>query len=255
MVSFWVFTSCSKGLFWCFEGTRNPRLWGTRFWLRSMLNTKAHTNDIHAYICPPVSLPMLALKTAVLLTLNSHLLEKTPHAQYHLWALIGQTSYKVSQIINIFLLKCMKVLTEVLSCAGNPWKAWVQTEGWPKSPELLKTKETQISKSVKVKVKCTLVQALRLCTGRTAHRVSRCIALPFLEGGEGSASRPGRSLPPEKTRFPLYRRLGGPQGRSGQARKILLPPGFDPRTVQPVARCYTDWATWPTRSVKADYTK
>ena len=29
-------------------------------------------------------------------------------------------------------------------------------------------------------------------------------------------SRPGRSLPPEKTRYPLYRRLGGPQGGSGQ---------------------------------------
>ena len=29
----------------------------------------------------------------------------------------------------------------------------------------------------KVKVKCTLVQALRLCTGRTAHRGSRGIAL------------------------------------------------------------------------------
>jgi hypothetical protein len=34
-------------------------------------------------------------------------------------------------------------------------------------------------KKVKVKVKCTLVQALRLCTGRTAHRGSRGIALLF----------------------------------------------------------------------------
>jgi len=40
-----------------------------------------------------------------------------------------------------------------------------------------------------------------------------------LEGGEGSASRPGRSLPLGKTRYPLYRRLGGPQGLSGQVRK------------------------------------
>jgi len=31
----------------------------------------------------------------------------------------------------------------------------------------------------KVKVKVTLVQALRLCTGRTAHRGSRGIALLF----------------------------------------------------------------------------
>jgi hypothetical protein len=41
-----------------------------------------------------------------------------------------------------------------------------------------------------------------------------------LESGEGSASRPGRTLPQGKTRYPLYRRLGGPQGRSGQVRKI-----------------------------------
>ena len=90
----------------------------------------------------------------------------------------------------------------------------------------------------KVKVKVTLVQVLRLCTGRTAHRGSRGIALPFRDHdtrrGEGSASRPGRFLPPGKTRYTLYRRLGGPQDRSGQVRKISPPPGFDPRTVQPV---------------------
>ena len=40
-----------------------------------------------------------------------------------------------------------------------------------------------------------------------------------LEGGEWSAARPGRTLPPEKTQYQLYRRLGGPQGRSGWAEK------------------------------------
>ena len=35
----------------------------------------------------------------------------------------------------------------------------------------------------KVKIKCTLVQALRLYTGRTAHRGSRGIALLFHEHG------------------------------------------------------------------------
>ena len=43
-------------------------------------------------------------------------------------------------------------------------------------------------------VKCTLVQALRLCTGCMAHRGSRGIALLFLDHGtrrgEGSASCP-----------------------------------------------------------------
>jgi len=44
-----------------------------------------------------------------------------------------------------------------------------------------------------------------------------------LEGGEGSAPRPGRTLPPGKIQYPLYRRLGGPQGRSGQVQKISPP--------------------------------
>ena len=108
---------------------------------------------------------------------------------------------------------------------------------------------------VKVKVKCALVQALRLCTGRTAHRGSKGIAVPFHDHdtrrGEGSASSPGRSLPPGKTRYPLYRRLSGPQGRSEQVRKISPPPGFDPRTVQPVASRYNQYATRPTCSYKA----
>jgi len=71
-----------------------------------------------------------------------------------------------------------------------------------------------IYNKLKVKAKCTLVQALRLCTDRTAHRGSRGIALLFLDHGtrrgEGSTSRPGRFLPPGKTRYPHYGRLVGP---------------------------------------------
>jgi len=48
------------------------------------------------------------------------------------------------------------------------------------------------------------------------------------------------ALPPRKTRYSLYRRLGGPQGRSGRVRKISPPPGFEPRTTQPVASRNTD---------------
>ena len=40
-------------------------------------------------------------------------------------------------------------------------------------------------------------------------------------------------LLPGKTRY-QYRRLRGPQGPSGRVRRISFPPGFDPRTVQPV---------------------
>jgi len=45
----------------------------------------------------------------------------------------------------------------------------------------------------------------------------------------------------ERVRYPLYRRLRGSQRQSGRVRKIPLPPVFDPRTVQPVARRYTDY--------------
>ena len=49
-------------------------------------------------------------------------------------------------------------------------------------------------------------------------------------------------LIPGKTRYPLYRRLGGRQDRSGRVRKTSLPPGFNTRTSQAVASRYTDWS-------------
>ena len=51
-----------------------------------------------------------------------------------------------------------------------------------------------------------------------------------IEGGERSLAHPGHTLSPGKTRYPLYRGLGRPRGRSGRAEN-LAPPGFDPRTV------------------------
>jgi hypothetical protein len=45
------------------------------------------------------------------------------------------------------------------------------------------------------------------------------------EGGEWSVSRTGRTLPPGKTRYPLYKKLSGPQGRSGRAEN-LAPTGI-----------------------------
>jgi len=53
-----------------------------------------------------------------------------------------------------------------------------------------------------------------------------------LEGGEWSAARFVRTLPPWKTRYPLHRRLDGPQGRSGRAENL----GIRSRTIQPVAQ-------------------
>ena len=187
-----------------------------------------------------------------------------------------------------------------------------------------------------VKVKVTPVQALRLCTGRTACRGCRGVALPFLDstrkgwvvsvmprplftprkylvehvwnvmahaqkpdlvfqrngqvhlnwrgsvhstaGSRGvriseqtmdgpcseaqckssgyplqSAISPSLPLPHitmcnhvSNGLYWLYRRLCGPQGWSGQVRKISPPPGLDPRTVQPIASHYSDYATWRT---------
>jgi hypothetical protein len=37
-----------------------------------------------------------------------------------------------------------------------------------------------------------------------------------------------------KRRYPFYRRLGGPQGRSGWVQKISPPTGFSPQTVQSI---------------------
>ena len=54
------------------------------------------------------------------------------------------------------------------------------------------------------------------------------------------------ALPPGMTRYPLYRRLGRPQGRSGRVLKISPPPGFDLRTVQLVASRYTDYGIFNT---------
>jgi hypothetical protein len=58
--------------------------------------------------------------------------------------------------------------------------------------------------------------------------------------GVGDQLHAPAALTPEMARYPLYRRLGRPQSRSGQVLKISLPPGFDPRTVQLVASRYTD---------------
>ena len=43
--------------------------------------------------------------------------------------------------------------------------------------------------------------------------------------GVGGQRHAPAALLPAKTRYPLYGRLGGPQGRSGQVRKVSPPTG------------------------------
>jgi hypothetical protein len=70
-----------------------------------------------------------------------------------------------------------------------------------------------------LKIKFTPEQAMKI------QRGSGAIALPFLEPLSQmwfgwSTPRPGRFTPGKQTRYPLNRRLGGPQGRSGRGSKI-----------------------------------
>jgi len=60
--------------------------------------------------------------------------------------------------------------------------------------------------------------------------------------GVGGQCHAPAALPPGKTRYPLYRRLDGPQVLSGWVRKISPPPGLDPWTIQPIASRNTDCA-------------
>jgi len=53
-----------------------------------------------------------------------------------------------------------------------------------------------------------------------------------LEGGEWSAASPGRNFPQGKTRYPFYRRLGGPQDQS-EWQKASSPLELDPGMSSP----------------------
>jgi hypothetical protein len=71
---------------------------------------------------------------------------------------------------------------------------------------------------------------------------SYTLSLTSALDGVGGQHHAPAALPPEKNRYQLYRRLGGPHSRSEQVRKISPPPGFDRRNIQPVASRYTDCA-------------
>jgi len=75
------------------------------------------------------------------------------------------------------------------------------------------------------------------------QRVGRCIALLFhnhgTSWGEWSAAHPSHTLPSGRTRYPFYRRLGGPQGRSGWV-KNLVSTRIRSWTVQPIVTILTE---------------
>ena len=83
---------------------------------------------------------------------------------------------------------------------------------------------------VKVKVKCTLVQALKLCTGRTAHRGSRGIAIPFHDHGTrrggGFSVTPRPLFTPGKDPVPIIQEVGWAPGPVWTGAENLAPTGI-----------------------------
>jgi hypothetical protein len=128
------------------------------------------------------------------------------------------STYNAGNMLKLFLRSHSRL---VLRLSGS-------TQQKLSYPWLLSEHETSRCTSVKytckVKVKFTLEQTLSLTSA--------------LDEGGWSTPHSSHFTPLKETRYPLYRRLGKPQGRSGWVLKISPPPGFDPRTVQPVAsRC------------------
>jgi hypothetical protein len=89
-----------------------------------------------------------------------------------------------------------------------------------------------------VKVKVTLEQATKTQKGEWVY--SSTLSLTWAVDEVCAERQVLAALPPGKTRYQLYKRLGGHQGQCGEVRKISPPPGLDLRTVQPVASHYTD---------------
>jgi len=109
----------------------------------------------------------------------------------------------------------------------------------------------------KVKVNCTLVQALRLCTGRRAHGGSRGIALLFhdhgIRRGWVVSVTPWPLFTPGKDPVPMVQEAVWAPGPVWTGAENLAPTGIRSRTFQPVASRYTDYASRPTDVTKRSW--
>ena len=80
------------------------------------------------------------------------------------------------------------------------------------------------------KAKCTLVQALRLCTGRTAHRGSRGTALLFLDHGTRrgwlASVTPRPLFTPGKDPVPIFQEAGWAPGPVWTGAENFAPSGI-----------------------------
>ena len=71
--------------------------------------------------------------------------------------------------------------------------------------------------------------------------------------GWGVSVTPRQQLTPGKDPVPIVQEAGWAPGPVWTGAENLAPPGFDPRTVQPVGSRYTDYATRPIS--QADFLK
>ena len=96
----------------------------------------------------------------------------------------------------------------------------------------------------KVKVQFTLEQTMKTQRGEQMHSCT-LPSTSVLYGGGWSMPRPIRFTPRER---PSTHHIGGwlgPGAGLDWCGKSRPPPGFDPRTIQSVASCYTNYAILP----------
>ena len=115
------------------------------------------------------------------------------------------------------------------------WKIWGQyflkydffKWDWRTPWMLRRLKCVRKHSTYKVKVKCTLVQALRLCAGRTAHRGSSGIALLFLDHGTkrgwGVSVTPRPLFTSGKDQVPIVQEAGWAPGPVWTGAENLAP--------------------------------
>ena len=120
---------------------------------------------------------------------------------------------------------CIKPLWNILTvnCITDSciWNTYVTWQGIPPcSPEVKNM----------LKVKVTLVQALRLYTGRTARRGSRGIALPFHDHstrrGWGVSVKPRSLFTPGKDPVPIVQEAGWAPGPVWTGAENFAPTGI-----------------------------
>ena len=126
----------------------------------------------------------------------------------------------------------MWMWNEIMHRSDQTLKFWHQTSHHLQQPDYHNMTWQPLLQTLpkKKKVNCTLVQALRLCTGRTDHRVNRGIALPFHDHGTrrwwGVSITPRPLFTPGKDPVPIVQEAGWAPGPVWKGAENLAPTGI-----------------------------